>query len=551
VNDLHRFLALLFVMVGCAPESPPPALEVSEPWFVESAASAGIEFVCRSGHREKHLFPEILHGGIALLDLEPDGDLDLYLVQAAGGGNALYRNEGSGRFTDVSAGSGADDEGYGMGVAVGDWDGDGDPDLYVTNLEANTLLRNDGGTFSDVTESSATGDTRWGTSAAFLDYDADGDLDLFVTNYVSWSAASELDCYNDLGALDYCLPTNYGSPARDTLYRNDGGGRFRDVTAEAGMDVAFGNGLGVICGDFDGNGWTDVFVANDTMMNQLWLNRGDGTFAEESLLWGCAYDEHGKTKAGMGTTAADIDGDSDLDLVVVNLSGETNSFYLNDGAYFTDRAGAFGLTHASRPHTGFGVGFADFDHDGWLDLYVANGRVQMAPEPATDDPYAEANVLFRGGPERFAEVPGGGTAEELVATSRGAAFGDVDGDGAVDVVVANRDGPTHFLRNVAPRRGGWIRFDVRERHGGAALGATVTLRVGDQEVRRDVRSASSYCAASDAAVHLGLGGETGVRGVRVRWVDGQVDDFGDFEGERTVELRRAEEDAVADRAGES
>jgi hypothetical protein len=276
------------------------------------------------------------------------------------------------------------------------------------------------------------------------------------------------------------------------------------------------------------------------MMNLLWLNQGDGRFLESSLLRGCAYDEHGKAKAGMGTAAADVDDDGDLDLVVVNLAGETNSFYLNEGDFFTDRAGSFGLAGASRPRTGFGVGFADFDHDGRLDLYQANGGVQASSRVPAADPYAEPNVLSRGTPDGFEEIPAGGTAEPLVFTSRGAAFGDVDGDGGVDVVVVNRDGPTHVLRNLVSGRGSWIRFDVRDRGGGAALGAAVTLRVGDRVIRRDVQSAFSYCSASDPAVHVGLGPAAGVTDVRVRWGDGALEAFGDFEAGRVVPLRRGE-----------
>jgi hypothetical protein len=554
---LRYFLAgLLMALPACESGRDPSPSKGGEraaavPWFEEVSAAAGIDFQCRSGHRESLLFPEIILGGCALFDMDGDDDLDLYLVQggpvfSAPGEelpNRLYRNDGGFRFTDVTVGSGAEDPRYGVGVAAGDYDGDGDTDLYVTNVGRNTLLRNDGsGKFTDVTDRSGTGHSAWGTSAAFLDHDADGDLDLWVVNYVNWTPESEMDCYNDFGVRDYCLPTNYGAPAGDVLFRNEGDGTFTDVTEPAGLRTAFGNGLGIGCGDYDGDGRIDVFVANDTMMNQLWLNQGDGRFVDEALLRGCALDEHGKAKAGMGVATADLDDDGDLDILVVNLSHESDSFYTNDGEYFSDRTAVRGLGSASRPHTRFGVGFADFDNDGSLDLYQANGRVALSPEPSVDDAYAEPNLLFRGtAGGGFAVVdPPGGTAQAHILTSRAAAFGDIDGDGGVDVVVVNRDGPVQMLENVVRDRGGWISFRVLERSGRDALGATVTATTGSRRVRRDAVSAYSYAAANDPRVHLGLGDATGVTDVRVRWVDGYEESFGDFEGNRAVFLRRGE-----------
>jgi hypothetical protein len=536
-------------------ETAPARGAPGELWFEEVAAAAGVDFRCESGHGDRYLFPEIILGGCALFDMDGDDDLDLYLVQgghvdsaaAPGIPNRLYRNDGGFRFADVTDGSGAEDPRYGMGVAAGDTDGDGDTDLHVTNLGRDTLLRNDGGgKFADVTDRAGTGHEGWGTSAAFLDYDADGDLDLWIVHYVNWSPESEMDCYNDSGLQDYCLPTNYGAPAANALFRNEGDGTFTDVSEPAGLRTAFGNGLGIACGDFDGDGRTDVFVANDTMMNHLWRNQGDGTFRDDALLRGCALDEHGKAKAGMGVATADLDDDFDLDVLVVNLSLETDSFFRNDGEFFSDRTAVDGPGAASRPYTRFGAGFADFDNDGALDLYEVNGRVQLSAEPWGEDAYAEPNLLFRGALGGGFEVvdPPGGTREALVHASRGAAFGDIDGDGGVDVVVVNRDGPAYVLRNVVKGRGTWISFRVLEKSGGDALGATVTATVGGRRIRRDVASAYSYCAANDPRVHVGLGSATRVTDVRVRWVDGREEAFGDFEANRTVRLRRGEGKAI-------
>ncbi len=402
-------------------------------------------------------------GGAALFDMDGDGDLDLFVVQSGSlyepgsdaGRDRLYRNRGDGTFEDATAGSGADDPGYGMGCAIGDYDEDGDTDLYVTNLGPDTLYRNDGGgKFTDVTKEAGIRDATWGTSATFADLDADGDLDLYVANYVNWTMANELECPNSFGQLDYCLPTNYESPARDTLYRNDGG-KFTDVSDAAGLGSELAYGLGVATGDFDGDGRIDVFVANDSVFNQLWMNRGGLRFENEALLRGCAVDENGTAKAGMGTAALDYDGDLDRDIFVVNLWKQSDSYYENDGGFFTDRTARIGLGAVSRGSTRFGTGICDFDHDGALDVYIACGRVEAALEPATSDPYAEPSLLLRGIAGGSLEAVTGGVRGAQPLTSRAAAFGDVNGDGGIDIVVVNKDGPLQLLRNARAGQGHW------------------------------------------------------------------------------------------------
>jgi len=515
-------------------------------WLSEEAAERGLVFRHRSGHRERFLMPEIMAGGAALVDLDGDGDLDAYLVQSGGleqppelrPGNQLFRNLGGGKFEDVSEGSGAADRGYGMGVAAGDYDNDGDPDLYVTNVGPNVLLRNEGGLkFVDVTAAAGVGHPGWGASAAFLDYDRDGDLDLFTVNYLNWSLAGEFPCFDFAAREDYCSPMVYNAPARDILYRNNGDGTFEDVSDPAGLGASFGNGLGVVTGDFNADGWPDLAVANDRMLDQLWINNGAGGFNDEALLWGSAVDHEGAAKAGMGITAADLDEDEDLDLLVVNLVNESDSLYRNEGGYFTDRTASSGLGGTSRPFTRFGVGLIDFDNDGRLDLYAGNGRVARAGarfSPA--DSYAEPNLLFKGLPDgRFKEIaPRGGTAELLTATSRAAAFGDVDNDGGVDILVVNRDGPAHLLRNVVPQRGRGVSFRVLGSCGADALGAKLTVTLGDRNLHREVRSAYSYLAANDPRVHVGLESAEQIDRVSVLWLDGKRECFGPFDAERTM-----------------
>ena len=519
------------------------------PWFEERAADAGIDFVHRSGHAGAYYTPEVMCGGVALLDADADGDLDVYFVQSGSlvappaerPGNRLYANRGDATFADVTVGSGADDRGYGIGVATGDADNDGGTDLYVTNVGPNVLLRSRrDGTFADVTEASGTGHPGFGSSAAFLDYDRDGDLDLYVANYLVWSVETEKECFNSLGRRDYCAPRHYNAPAVDVLYRNAGDGTFTDVTAAAGITAAFGTGLGVVCGDFTNDGLVDVFVANDGRVNQLWVSSGDGRFQDRALLFGCAMDADGIAKAGMGVSAADVDDDGDLDLVVVNLRGEADSFYRNEGTHFSDATAALGLGATGRSFTRFGTGLVDFDNDGRLDLYQANGRVASeADGHGTADPLAEPNLLYRGSAAGFAEVrPRGGTSALLVHTSRAAAFGDLDGDGGIDVVVANRDAPPYLLLNRVPARGHWLAVRALDEHGRDALGATVTLTLGERRLRRDVRTAWSYCAASDPRVHFGLGEHTAVDRLEVRWPDGVREEAPVPGIDRVVVLRR-------------
>jgi hypothetical protein len=508
-----------------------------------------VDFVHRSGHQDRYLLPEIMGGGAALFDMDADGDLDLLLVQsgsmsAAAGtpaGHRLYRNDGAGRFEDVSAGSGVETvSGYGMGVATGDYDSDGDVDVYLTGLGANALLQNDGkGRFTDVTRTAGVAGSGWSTSATFLDADGDGHLDLFVTRYIDWTPAIERECYSLTGVVDYCAPRNYDAPTSGLLFRNQGNGTFADASRTAGLGAAVGNGLGVIADDVNGDGRTDVFVANDGTPNHLWMNQGGGRFAESALLSGVAIDQDGSPKAGMGVHMADLDEDADNDLIVMNLDTESDSYFRNDGRFFVDDTVNVGLRVASRRYTRFGVAFMDFDNDGRLDLYEASGRVGLQAETFGPDPYAEPNLLFRGlASGRFEEiVPRGGTASPLIANSRAAAFGDIDNDGGVDIVVANRDGPGHLLRNVAPNRGRWLQFRVVDRRGRDAIGASLSIVAGGRTLRRDVRTGYSYLAANDPRVHLGLGDVRQVERVTVRWPGGSRERFGPFEADRIVELR--------------
>ena len=556
-RSVHGVLVTLLTLVlaSCSEQTTVTVDGSSDAWFSEEAVIRGITFHHQTGFAGRHLLPEIVGSGAALADFDGDGDLDAYLVQSGSlydlepgverPTNRLYINRGDGFFEEAENANGAGDQGYGMGVAVGDYDNDGDVDLFVTNVGPNVLYRNDGhGNFEDVSIQAGVGDPGWGTAAAFVDLDGDRDLDLFHANYINWSEVTELQCFIS-GVPTYCPPQNYQSAAVDRLFRNNGDGSFTDISLEVGLNRAFGNGFGVVTGDFDRDGNIDIFVANDMMVNQLWLNRGSFQFDEEAMLRGVAVDEYGVAKAGMGVASGDIDDDGDVDLLVVNLQGQTDSFFRNEGDYFVDATSALGLASSSRRYTRWGVTLTDFDNDGRLDLYEANGRVD--PSTAyTNDLRAEPNVLFRGTANgKFLEIdPKGGTKQALIHSSRGTAVGDVDNDGGLDLLVVNRDGPAYLLMNRVPKRGNWIRFKVLLREGRDAYGALVTAMVGANKINRRVQPEGSYLDSNDPRVHFGLNNQLRIRDVEVLWPSGETEVFGEFEAGHTVHLREGEGSAL-------
>lgn len=444
------------------------------PLFRDVASEVGLDFQHFTGATGKFYMPEIMGAGVALPDYDGDGDLDIYLVQGMfldpgrtfgqalfppppnwRPGNRLFRNElipeGRLRFTDVTEQAGVGHIGYGMGAAVGDYNNDGYPDLYVTNFGHNVLYRNNGnGTFTDVTKQAGVDVGRWSTSAAFVDYDGDGLLDLFVANYVDFNLKANPRCTGVGGERDYCGPQVF-RPTPSRLFRNLGNGRFADVTERAGITAAFGAGLGVSCADFNGDGRPDIFVANDRNANQLWLNQGNGVFQDQALIAGTAYNADGKAQAGMGVTAGDFDNDGDEDVFVTNMVGEANMLYLNDGkGFFHDATMQYGLAAPSLPFTGFGTEWFDYDNDGFLDLFVANGAVAVVDSlRGTRYPYHQRNRIFHNlAGRKFVDVSeSAGPALLLSEVGRGAAFGDIDNDGRIDIVVANNNGPVRLLLN--------------------------------------------------------------------------------------------------------
>jgi hypothetical protein len=553
-------VAACAVAEGDRPRSSETATpEDRPPLFVDVAAQSGLDFVHHNGATGEFYFPELAHAGAAFLDFDNDSWLDVYLVQsgprpaqpgATLGADRLYRNRGDGTFEDVTAAAGVGDRGYGTGIAVADYDRDGWVDLYVTNLGSNTLYRNNGPdsggrvTFTDVTAASGVADPGYSSSAAFFDFDRDGDLDLYVCHYLDWSPRAEHPCIGKNGVRGYCRPGEY-RPQSDTLFRNDGAGtdgrvRFTDVSRHAGMSAVAGPGLGVVTADLDGDDWPDIYVANDQMPNHLWINQRDGTFREEALIRGAALNDLGLASAGMGVATEDWDDDLDWDLWVVNLSGETNSFFRNEGrGQFRIATDELRLGAVSQPYTGFGTGFFDYDNDGYFDLFIANGRVNVDDDMEFD--YAEPKQLLRGragGPfeDVSAEAGPAFTGREV---SRGTAFGDYDNDGDVDLLVGNNEGPVRLLRNQVGGRGHWLIVELVGKAGAIdrdAVGSIVTLEAGGRKRRRQVQPAYSYCSSNDPRVHFGLGAIDRVDRLLVAWPDGATQELVDVAADRIVRL---------------
>lgn len=557
----------IVAMFGCAPEQsgkketatqasrPVPAS--TSPRLHDVARESGIKFVHRTCATGEFYFPEITGSGCALLDYDNDGDLDVYLLQGAPLQspantaatapdpdaptplrNRLFRNEriradgsvGPLRFTDVTIESGAGDTGYAMGVATGDIDNDGDVDIYITNFGPDVLLLNNGdGTFRDATAAFGLGDNRWTTSAAFLDYDRDGWLDLFVCGYADYSLDTHKPCRNRAGVRDYCAPGAYDA-IPDVLYRNVGGKRFDVSTAIRLDDVAPGHALGIGIGDFDANGWPDILVANDGDPNHLWLNK-DGELAEAALQCGAAVNDVGAKEAGMGVVVFDPDDDGDPDILLSHLNGETHTLYVNDGGAFTDRTARAQLAASSFPYTGFGVGPVDLDHDGDLDLFLANGDVRFINAAAESGrtPYDQPNQVFlNDGHAVFSDASAEfGRDVTQYATSRGLALGDIDNDGDIDLLVTNSNGPAQLLLNETPVPGSHsllLRI-LDAKHHRDAYGATVIARLSDgRTLTRWVQTCVGYASASDPRVHLAWPATVRIKHLGIRSIDGTLID---------------------------
>ena len=551
-GDIPLFV-LLLVSAACAGEGSSDGAR-----FTEITAEVGVEVAARPWPDGSFFLPEIMGPGLALFDYDGDGDLDILQLRAPPPGdrrapapNRLWRQEPDGRFVDVSAASGLDDPGFAQGVAVADVDDDGDLDVYLSNFGPDAFYLNDGdGTFSERTAAAGFGGDAWSSSAAFCDYDRDGDLDLYVAHYLRLDY--QRACRSPSGAADYCGPQLFdGVP--DTLYRNEGGGRFTDASATAGISNADGGkrakGLGVVCADLTGDDRVDFYVANDGEANQLWVSDGRGRFTEQAMVRGVAVNRRGNPEASMGLALGDVDGDGRFDLYMTHLALENNTLYVGGAQrLYADRTLESGLAAFDLPFTGFGCELADFDHDGDLDLAVVNGRVRRDPARSggAGEPfwprYAETNLLLvNDGTGSFAD--GGAVAASFASTrevSRGLAAGDLDRDGDLDLVLSNVDGSMRIYRNDLPTTGNhWL--VVRAMTGPRdAVGAIVTLHASDRRWVRPILSGSSYLSSSEPVAHFGLGAADRVDRVEVVWPDGSRESFDPPATDRRVVLVQGE-----------
>ena len=596
-----RWSLALFVVAGVAiggvaiwmsqPEPAPPVretelaevrvreatpVEIPKATFTDITDEAGITFRHENGARGLKLLPETMGGGSAFLDVEGDGDQDLLLVnsrrwpwdragddqddEAAPATLALYANDGTGRFADVTAESGLDVALYGMGAAVGDYDNDGDADLFVTAVGENRLFRNEGdGTFREVTETAGVGGDpgEWSTSSGWVDYDSDGDLDLFVCNYVKWSRQYDESQGFQLtgGGRAYGRPQNFEGTF-PYLYRNDGGGRFTEVSESAGLqvrnpatDVPMAKSLGVTFTDFDRDGRIDIFVANDTVRNFLFHNQGDGTFREMGVLAGVAFDMDGNARGAMGVDVGPIRNNDALGVAIGNFSNEMTALYVSYGErmQFMDEAISSGLGPPTRLALTFGVFYVDYDLDGRLDLFAANGHLEedinrVQPSQHYEQP---PQLFWNCGPQHdteFLPVPADKCGEDLLRpmVGRGAAYADIDRDGDLDILVMATGQPPRLLRNDQSLDHHWVRLKLTgTRSNRDAIGSWVELQLADRVLRRPVMPTRSYISQVELPVTFGLGESDEVLGGSVIWPDGKRQEFGPLEVDTVHEVTQS------------
>ncbi|MFC2076291.1 CRTAC1 family protein [candidate division KSB1 bacterium] len=522
----------ILILLPASPLFAQPAVRLAD-----ITAGSGIDFRHYDGRSGRRYITETIGSGAALFDYDNDGDMDVYLVNAAGQPgksydnpprNSLYRNDGNLRFTDVTEEAGVDDAGYGAGCCAGDYDNDGDTDLYVTNYAADILYRNEGdGTFTDVTAAAGLGNGLWGVGCLFADFDVDGDLDLYVANYLTFDYETAKPCLHG-ELIVYCDPTEYdGLP--DVFYRNNGDGTFSDVTRAAGLFNPAGRGLGCVAGDVDNDGLVDLYVANDLAGNFLYRNLGGLRFEEITLEAGVGYSEDGQVENGMGTNMGDYDNDGLIDIVVTNFQDQTTTLYHNDGdCFFTDVTSSTGLAGPSLPLLSWGVDFVDLDNDGRLEIFIASGHLH--DNVAQFDPrssYPMRHQIFkqdRSGRFQDATAEFGPVALSK-RVSRGAAFGDLDNDGDLDMVINNcdeGDSPSLLLNEGGNKAGNWIGIELTGTEcNRSAIGARVTVTAGDLRQIREVKSGSGYASQNDLRLLFGLGANTTCDQIEILWPGGQ------------------------------
>ncbi len=514
--------------------------------FEDVTARSGVRFLNQASHTSRKYLPETMVGGVALFDYNNDGLLDIFFVNGATLAdpmkaetrpdksasrywNRLYRNNGDGTFTDVTEKAGVQGDGFGMGVAVADFDNDGYEDLYVTNVGKNILYHNNGdGTFTDVTAEAGVEAGGWSAGAVFVDYDRDGLLDLFVSRYVTWDFARDIFCgLANQGGRAYCHPDQF-PPATHLLFHNQGHGHFRDVSEESGVSKFPGKGLGVAINDYDRDGWPDIAVANDSVPEQLFHNLHNGKFEEVGVEAGVAYDENGATFSGMGIDFSDYDNDGWPDIIINSLAKQKYALFHNRGGHFDYVSGQTGISAASMNHSAWGTKFIDYDNDGAKDLFFGQGHVMDNIEMTQPDVrYLEPPMLLRNVANKFVDVSNqSGDVFQRPLPARGAAFGDFNNDGFVDIVLNCNDLPAVVLRNAGNNNHWLIVNTVGTKSNRDGIGAQVRLVTDDGKQQfAIVTTGSSYLSASDKRVYFGLGKSTLVKDLEIDWPSGIVDRY--------------------------
>ena len=531
--------------------------------FEDTAAKVGVRFSHRASRTSQKYLPESMGAGVAMLDHDNNGFLDLFFVNGAGLSdpmpqgsapdktdprywNRFFRNNGDGTFTDVTEAAGLRGAGYGMGVAVGDYNNDGLPDLYVTSLGSNHLYRNKGdGTFTDVTKEAGLSCSGWSTGACFVDYDRDGHLDLIVTRYLDWDFNQNIFCGERRpGYRAYCHPDQF-RPTSHLVFHNNGNGTFTDVSRKSGIGSIASKGLGIAINDFDQDGWPDIVVANDSFPEQLYRNNRDGTFTNIAIEAGMAYDEDGKTFAGMGVDFADYNNDGWPDVFIDALAHQRYALFQNhEGRSLDYVSGPSGIAGITSFHSGWGAKFIDYDNDGWKDLMVVQGHVMDNIE-LTQPPvrYKEPLLLLRNRQGKFEDVSrDGGEAFKVPFAARGAAFGDVNNDGFVDVAINCNDGPAILLMNRGGNGNHWLIVNtVGTQSNRDGIGSRVRLvSESGAEQHGYVSTAGSYLSASDKRVHFGLGKDRSARLLEITWPSGTVQRLNNVAADRVVTVKEEE-----------
>jgi hypothetical protein len=538
-------LVALFIGAAATAQTPP------RPTFADVTAPAGIRFVHDNGATGRYLYPELFGGGVAVLDVDGDRWPDLLFVGAAPPANAkpgrprhgLYRNNRDGTFTDISAGSGLDQTDiYGLGAAVADFDNDGRDDVFMTSVDGGRLFRNQGGgRFTDVTRGAGIANRDFAVSAAWLDYDRDGFADLFVGNYVDWAPERELTCA-DRGSRGYCGPDAY-KPRAPKLYRNRGGGRFDDATEAAGLNEPTDKAMGVAVLDYNIDGWPDLFVANDRVPAKLHRNDGRGRFVEEGVRTGIALSENGRVRANMGTDAADYDRSGRPHVVVGNFTNEMLGLYRNEqGAQFVDVAPRSEVGRASLLFVTWAVFFLDYDLDGFLDIFAVNGGTDESQGRDARARVSQPALMLRNRGDRTFEnaTASLGAALNRPIMGRGAAYADFDGDGDLDLAVATLAGPAYLFRNDGGNQNNWLRVRaVGSRSNRSGLGAVVRVTSAGGRQWQMVRSGSSYASQSELTLTFGLGRDTTISTIEVTWPSGTTQKFANVAANRIVTIDEA------------